>query len=526
MKPMLLVILDGWGVRDESEHNAVARAYLPNFNSYLKEYPHATLQGCGTDVGLMEGIMGNSEVGHTNIGAGRIVNQTIVDIFKSIEDESFFDNAALLTAISACEQYKSRLHLLGLLSDAGVHSHNQHLYALLKMAKKNNVKDVFVHCFLDGRDTAPDSAKGFIADLQKELRTIGLGTIASMQGRYYAMDRDQRWNRTQAGFQAIVHGEGNQTEQEPQEVLEDWYAVPKPQPGFGDEFLPPTVFLNPATQKPIATIQNNDAAIFFNFRPDRARQLTQMMTDPDFSEIGRGARPPLKDFVCMSAYQENFDLPVAFHRRPIKNILPEILSKKGLRQYRVAETEKYAHVTYFFNGGKDHVFPGEERTLIPSNRDVTTYDQAPEMSAPELTKEVCQALDRDAFDFYVINFANPDMVGHTGKRAAIEKALESVDAGLGRIAHTVLKKDGHMIITADHGNCEQMVDEQGRPHTQHTLNPVPFILIGNDVKNIRLKNGRLADIAPTILELMGIDKPVEMTGESLIENVATILPQM
>ncbi len=516
MKPTLLIILDGWGERAEHEHNSIHLATTNHYDRFLHNYPHTTVLTHGTAVGLTEGVMGNSEVGHMNIGAGRIVMQTLSRISQAIDNGAFFENEALHTAMQACIEHNSTLHLMGLLSDAGVHSDISHLVALLRMAANNKISNVCIHPFMDGRDTNPRRGVEYLHRLQDTLNSLQIGRIATVSGRYYSMDRDKRWDRTERAYQALVLGKGARSENDAATIVNDWYHQSNPQPGFGDEFVPPTVLIDPATKQPIGLIEENDVVIHFNFRPDRARQLTQALSDPDFSEFERQSFPVLSNFTCMAPYSENFDLPIAFRKEKLARIMGEIIAEQGMAQFRCAETEKYAHVTYFFNGGVEQVFPGEERKLVPSNREIATYDLAPEMRAREVTAEVLNALNTNKFGFYVINFANPDMVGHTGKEPAAIQAVEALDDCLGQIVDQVLQQDGIVIITADHGNCEEMIDAHGHPHTQHTLNPVPCIIIGNSVKELKLKPGRLCDIAPTLLELMGIEQPPEMTGESLI----------
>ncbi len=510
MKPTLLIILDGWGERHETEHNSIRLAKTPRYNAFLNDYPNSNLLTHGRAVGLIDGVMGNSEVGHTNIGAGRIVLQTLSRIAQVIEDQSFFSNPTLLKAMQTSKEKGSSLHLMGLMSDAGVHSDMAHLEALLKLAQEQGLKEVKIHAFMDGRDTSPRSGAGYLTRLQTAIDKIGIGQIASISGRYYAMDRDKRWDRTEKAYRAIAYGDGELSKEDPATIMEDWYAVDDPHPGFGDEFIHPKVIGD------FAGIQEDDVVIHFNFRPDRARQLTEAITNPQFKEFDRGPLPKLANYTCLAPYSEGFDLPVAFSKEKLSRILGELIAEKGMKQFRCAETEKYAHVTYFFNGGEEKVFPGEDRKLIPSNREIATYDLAPEMRAREVTTEVLDRLNSDAFDFYVINFANPDMVGHTGKEPAAIKAVETLDECLGKIVDAALAKDGTVLITADHGNCEEMLDADGHPHTQHTLNPVPFLVIDKQLKDIKLKDGRLCDVAPTILELMEIEKPKEMTGESLI----------
>ncbi len=456
---------------------------------------------------FLNGQMGNSEVGHTNIGAGRIVYQELTRITKSIEEGDFFSNPELVGAIENCKKNHSKLHIMGLLSDGGVHSHIRHLYALLELAKRKDFEDVYVHCFLDGRDTPPASAEGYIVDLEKKMEEKGVGRIASITGRFYAMDRDKRWQRIERAYNALVHGEGEK-ETSATIAIEKSY-----QKEVFDEFVEPTVICNNSNEA-IATISKNDSVIFFNFRPDRAREITRTLVDKDFKEFQREYFPLY--YVCFTNYDETIkNVHIAFKKEEIKNTFGEIISKKGMTQLRIAETEKYAHVTFFFNGGEEKQYPGEDRILIPSPK-VETYDMKPEMSAIEVTDKVVEAINSKKYDTIILNYANPDMVGHTGSLEAAIKALETIDKCVGRVVEAVEKNEGVLLITADHGNSEQMIDyATGEPHTAHTTNPVPLILIGKDAK---LKEGRLADLTPTMLDIMGIKKPEEMTGESLIEK--------
>ncbi len=450
--------------------------------------------------------MGNSEVGHTNIGAGRIVYQELTRITKSIEDGDFFSIPELVGAIENCKKNHSKLHIMGLLSDGGVHSHIRHLYALLELAKRKDFEDVYVHCFLDGRDTPPASAEGYIVDLEKKMEEKGVGKIASITGRFYAMDRDKRWQRVEKAYNALVNGIGEK-ESSATIAIEKSY-----QKEVFDEFVEPTVICN--NNEPIATISKNDSVIFFNFRPDRAREITRTLVDKDFKEFKREYFPLY--YVCFTNYDETIkNVHIAFKKEEIKNTFGEIVSKKGMTQLRIAETEKYAHVTFFFNGGEEKQYPGEDRILIPSPK-VETYDMKPEMSAIEVTDNVVEAINSKKYDTIILNYANPDMVGHTGSLEAAIKALETIDECVGRVVEAVEKNGGVLLITADHGNSEQMIDyTTGEPHTAHTTNPVPLILVGKDAK---LKEGRLADLTPTMLDIMGIEKPEEMTGNSLLEQ--------
>ncbi|HEX3028912.1 MAG TPA: 2,3-bisphosphoglycerate-independent phosphoglycerate mutase [Clostridia bacterium] len=506
-KLITLVILDGFGVNQNTEGNAISAANKPNIDSFFKKYPNTVIHTSGMDVGLPRGQMGNSEVGHTNIGAGRIVYQELTRITKSIEDGDFFDKKEFNDAIDNCKKNNSKLHLFGLLSDGGVHSHNSHLYALVELAKRKGLKDVFIHCFFDGRDVPPDSSKAFVEELEAKLKEIGVGKIASVMGRYYAMDRDNRWERVKLAYDAMVMGQGLNASSAGQAVAESYAR------GEFDEFVKPTVIVNDG--KPLATISKNDSVIFFNFRPDRAREITRTFVDPEFNGFERPLGHFPLYFVCMTQYDKTMpNVVVAYKPEGLTNTFGEYISRLGYRQLRIAETEKYAHVTFFFNGGVETVYEGEDRALIPSPK-VATYDLKPEMSAYEVTDEAVKRINAKEYDVIVLNFANCDMVGHTGILDAAKAAVEAVDECLGRIIPAVLEQDGALLITADHGNAEQMVDyENGGPFTAHTTNVVPLIGIG--LGNAGLKEGKLADLAPTILDLMGVEKPEEMTGNSLI----------
>lgn len=510
--PLMLMILDGWGLRDSKEGNAIVLANTPNYNRLLQEYPHAKLDASGHAVGLPQGIMGNSEVGHLNIGAGRIAKVGLTRIYQAIEDKSFFSNPALLKAFQAAKENNSTLHLMGLVSDGAVHSHQDHLYALLQMAKEQKLARVAIHAFQDGRDTDPKSGLGYIQALESKIEEIGVGEIATVSGRYFAMDRDKRWDRIEKAYNAMVLGEGRQAVSAVQ-AMESAYAS-----GETDEFIQPTVVLD-ETGQALARMQDSDAVLFFNFRADRAREMTQALTDKNFEGFPRKQAPKLSAFVCMAEYDKKFALPVAFPPEHISQTLGEILSRHGLRQLRIAETEKYAHVTFFFNGGEESVYPGEERILVPSPREVPTYDLKPEMSAPQITEKVLNCIAQDQFDVIILNFANSDMVGHTGKLQAAIKAVETIDEQLGRISQALLEKEGTLIVTADHGNSEKMSDEAGRPHTAHTTDLVPFMLVGKNTQDRKLRElGTLADIAPTILQLLGLKQPKEMTGKSMLDG--------
>lgn len=485
--------------------NAVEIADTPNLDQYLAKYPHTTLGAAGRDVGLPDGQMGNSEVGHLNIGAGRIVYQDLTRISRAIEDGSFFTNPVLVEAIDSAKETGRTLHLMGLLSDGGVHSHNTHLFALLELAKERGQQEVYVHCFLDGRDTPPQSALDYVRELEAKLKEIGVGEIGTVSGRYYAMDRDNRWERVKLAYDALVHGQGEQAVNAEAAVARSYKA------GANDEFVKPTVIGAGQT----ARLNAGDSVIFFNFRADRARQLTRALTQPDFDGFDRGPRPPAIRLVCLTEYDVTFGLPTVFGREALENILATSLADHGLRQLHIAETEKYAHVTFFFNGGVEAPALGEDRVLVPSPK-VATYDLQPQMSAPELAGRVAAVVEADKYDFIVVNFANCDMVGHTGMLTAAVKAVEAVDVAVSKVVAAVLKRGGATLITADHGNSEQMAETDGDPWTAHTTSRVPLILITD--QDIKLKRGhRLADIAPTILALMGLPIPARMTGECLVE---------
>ena len=510
-KLTMLMILDGFGENNQSEGNAVKLANTPNIDKLMKKYPTTKIAASGLAVGLPEGQMGNSEVGHTNIGAGRVVYQELTRITKSIEDGDFFSNEEFVKAIENCKKNNSKLHILGLVSDGGVHSHNRHLYGLLEMAKRRDFENVYVHCFLDGRDTPPASAENYIQELEEKMKEKGVGKIASLSGRFYAMDRDKRWNRVQKAYDALVFGKGETagTAINAINAIESSY-----QKEVFDEFVEPTVIMN--GDKPVATIEDGDSVIFFNFRPDRARQITRAIVDPEFNEFE--TKKMNLYFVCFTSYDETMpNVHIAFKKEPIKNTLGEIVSKNGGKQLRIAETEKYAHVTFFFNGGEEKQYEGEDRILVPSPK-VETYDMKPEMSAYEVTEKVVEAINSKKYNCIILNYANPDMVGHTGNLSAAIKAIETIDECVGKVVNAINAQKANLLITADHGNAEQMIDyKTGEPHTAHTTNLVPLVLI-SEKENVKLKEGRLADLAPTILDLMGIEKPEEMTGESLIEK--------
>ena len=506
-KVTMLMILDGYGINENVEGNAVKIANTPNLDKIFSENPNTIVHTSGVDVGLPEGQMGNSEVGHTNIGAGRIVYQDLQKINKSIEDGDFFSIPEFNKAIENCKEHNSKLHLIGLLSDGGVHSHNRHLYGLLEMAKRKDFEDVYVHCFMDGRDTPPSSGETYIVDLEKKILEKGVGKIATVSGRFYAMDRDKRWNRVELAYNALVKGEGEKASSAARAMEESY------QREEFDEFVKPTVILD-SNGEPVAKIEENDSVIFFNFRPDRAREITRTIVDPDFDGFER-EKFFKTYFVCMTPYDETMpNVEVAFKKEELKNTFGEYISKLGKTQLRIAETEKYAHVTFFFNGGKEEQYEGEDRILVPSPK-VETYDLKPEMSAEEVTNKVVEAIDSRKYDSIILNYANPDMVGHTGSLEAVVKALEFLDVCIGRVEEAIQRNDGELLIVADHGNCEQMLDyKTGEPHTAHTTNPVPLVLVGK--LNKKLKEGCLADLAPTMLELMGLEQPTEMTGHSLL----------
>ena len=506
-KLTMLMILDGFGINENEKGNAVKLANTPNIDKLMKTCPTTQIYTSGMQVGLPDGQMGNSEVGHTNIGAGRIVYQELTKITKSIEDGDFFSIPELVEAIENCKKNHSKLHILGLLSDGGVHSHIRHLFALLELAKRKDFEDVYVHCFLDGRDTPPASGESYIAKLEEKMKEKGVGKIASISGRFYAMDRDKRWQRVQKAYEALVNGVGNKATSAISAIEASY------QKEVFDEFVEPTVIYS--GDSPVATIQNNDSVIFFNFRPDRAREITRTLVDPDFKEFE--TKKMKLYFVCFRQYDETIpNVEIAFKPETLKNTFGEYISNLGLTQLRIAETEKYAHVTFFFNGGEEKQYPGEDRILVPSPK-VETYDMQPEMSAEEVTVKVVEAIKSGKYNVIILNYANPDMVGHTGSLEAAIKAIEKIDDCVQRVVDAVKEQGGELLITADHGNAEQMIDyKTGEPHTAHTTNPVPLILVGKD--DVKLKSGKLADLAPTMLDMMGIEKPEQMTGNSLIEK--------
>ena len=507
-KPVVLMILDGYGLNSSTKGNGVALAKTPVMDKLMAEYPYVKGYASGLAVGLPDGQMGNSEVGHLNMGAGRIVYQELTRITKSIEDGDFFENTELLGAIENCKKNNSDLHLYGLLSDGGVHSHITHVFALLELAKRNGIKNVYVHCFMDGRDTAPDSGKDFIAKLYDKMEELGVGEIASVTGRYYAMDRDNRWDRVEKAYRALTLGEGNQAACGKCAIKASYEA------GKTDEFVEPTVITKDG--KPVGVIKDKDSVICFNFRPDRAREITRCFCDDEFTGFDRGSRKDVY-YVCFTDYDVTIpNKYVAFKKEKITNTFGEFLAANNMTQARIAETEKYAHVTFFFNGGIEEPNKGEDRILVKSPK-VATYDLQPEMSALEVCDKLCDAIRSDKYDVIIINFANPDMVGHTGVVDAVAKAIETVDACVGRAVEAVKEKDGVMFICADHGNAEVLVDENtGEPYTAHTTNPVPFILVNYDNEYTLKENGKLCDIVPTLIDIMGMEKPAEMTGQSLL----------
>jgi len=506
-RPLALIIIDGWGYSPRKDGNAIALAATPYYDELCEKYPQTLLTASGERVGLPAGVMGNSEVGHLNIGAGRVIRMDVSRVDFDIATGEFFRNKVLVTAMDAVKQ-RGTLHLMGLLSDGKVHSSIEHLYALLKMARDRGVQRVLIHCFLDGRDTPPTSAINYLKALQNKIQEIGIGKIATVIGRYYAMDRDKRWERTQRAYEALVEGHGEPAT-DPIAAIQKSYER-----GVTDEFVEPIVIVN-EDGSPIGTLKDGDSVIFFNFRPDRARQLTRAIAVPGFAEFDLSLRPSVA-FVCFTVYDRTFPLPVAFPPHDHKNVLAEVWDAERVRNYRLAETEKYAHVTYFFNGGVEREHEYERRLLVPSPK-IATYDLQPEMSAFNVTDKVLRAIDEGETDIFIVNFANPDMVGHTGKLDKTIEACQYVDTCLGWITKGIRLARGTTLITADHGNAEQMIDPQsGGPHTAHSTNPVPFHLIDEDSKGIKLREGgALEDVAPTILGLMGTPQPQEMTGHDL-----------
>ena len=506
-RPVVLVVMDGWGVAPPGPGNAVSLARTPVFDRLTARYPHGVLDASGGAVGLPSGQMGNSEVGHLNIGAGRIVHQDLTRISLAIADGGFFENRVLRQACAKAAGRRSRLHLMGLVSDGGVHSDLGHLVACLELAAREHVDDVVVHAFLDGRDTLPQSAKGYLATVQEAMDRLGVGRFGVVSGRYYAMDRDTRWERVKLAYDALVYAQGFYAV-DAQAAVEAAYVR-----GETDEFVRPTV-VAPELDGRVA---DGDVCVFFNFRPDRARELTRAFTERGFDCFDRGPHPPAVDFVTMTQYKAEFPLPVAFPPEHPEHVLADVLAENGLRQLHIAETEKYAHVTFFFNGGVEREVEGEERVLVPSPRDVATYDLKPEMSAVGVTDELVRRLEADTFDFVVVNYANADMVGHTGVIPAAVKAVETVDACLGRVVEAALARGGACLITADHGNSDHMLEPDGSPNTAHSTNLVPFVAT---VSGMRVREGgRLCDLAPTVLGLLGLEQPPEMTGRGLLEPV-------
>jgi 2,3-bisphosphoglycerate-independent phosphoglycerate mutase len=507
--PVALIILDGFALRGERMGNAVAQANKPNFERYWNKYPHSTLQASGEAVGLPEGQMGNSEVGHLNIGAGRIVYQSLTRVNVAIREGEFEKNQTFLDAINHAKENNKALHLFGLLSDGGVHSHIHHLYALLKLAADEGLKKVYIHGFLDGRDVGPKTAEKYIKEAQEKMKEYGVGEFATISGRYYSMDRDKRWDRVEKSYRAMVYGDGP-SYSDPLDLVEDNYKN-----GIFDEFVIPSV-ITQENGEPVATIEDNDSVIFYNFRPDRAIQISNTFTNKDFRSFDRGpGHPQNLHFVCFTHFSETVDGYVAFKPNNLDNTIGEVLAQNNLKQLRIAETEKYPHVTFFMSGGREEKFPGEERILINSPK-VATYDLQPEMSAYEVTDALLKEIEADNFDAIILNFANPDMVGHSGMLEPTMKAIETVDECLGRIVDLIIQKGGHAIITADHGNADEVVTLEGNPMTAHTTNPVPVIVTkeGDELR----EDGILADLAPTMLDLLGVEKPVEMTGTTILKK--------
>ena len=510
--PLALIILDGWGYTAEREANAIALASTPFYDEFLEKYPHTLIEASGTCVGLPGRIMGNSEVGHLNLGSGRVIMTDVRRIDYAVETGELDANEAVAAAMDAALARGGALHLMGLLSDGLVHSSQEHLYALVRMARRRGLARVYVHCFLDGRDTPPSSALTYVRQLQERLEEIGTGQLATLCGRYYAMDRDRRWERTERAYRMLVHAEGGRAS-DPLAAVRDSYER-----GLTDEFVEPVVLTRP-DGSPVATVAEGDAVVFFNFRADRARQLTRALAVEGFDGFPAPARPRV-NFVCFTLYDQTFNLPIAFPQLRHRNILADVFAGLGVRNYRMAETEKYAHVTYFFNGGTEAEFPHERRLLVPSPK-VATYDLMPEMAAFKVTDKVLRAIEEGETDVFIVNFANPDMVGHTGNLAKTIEAVQYVDTCLGWITKALKTARGTCLITADHGNCEQMLDfTTGQPHTAHTSNPVPFHLIDDALRGAKLRadGGSLQDVAPTILGLLGIPQPADMTGRNLVET--------
>ncbi|HYF50123.1 MAG TPA: 2,3-bisphosphoglycerate-independent phosphoglycerate mutase [Planctomycetota bacterium] len=516
--PVMLVVMDGWGLREESAHNAVKLAKTPNYNQFSREYPFTTLITCGTDVGLPKGTMGNSEVGHLNLGAGRVVWQDLMEVAAAIADGSFDENPVLLGAIEHAKKNNSRLHLFGLISAARVHSLDEAYFALVRLCARHDLRKdrVAIHAFTDGRDTAPKSGEVWVSELQRKLDLYDTGVIATVTGRYFGMDRDKRWERVEKAYAAMVDGVGAFTAKSADEAIQNAYKR-----GETDEFIQATVITD-NRGKPLATIQDNDAVISFNHRSDRPRELCEALLSKDFAGFKRN-RVPKVQLATMTDYRAEFGVPIAFPSRELANTLGQITSAAGLKQLRMAETEKYPHVTFFFSGGREQPYDGEERILVPSPKklpngvEVKTYDQIPQMSAPELTRKAVEAIRSRKYDLIVLNYANGDMVGHTGVESAAIAAVETVDIGVGEIVKAIREVDGEVLVTADHGNCEQMWDDANNcPHTAHTTNDVPCYLVSERFRHAKLKPGRLADVAPTLAFLLGVKQPPEMKGECLV----------
>ncbi|MDH4226394.1 MAG: 2,3-bisphosphoglycerate-independent phosphoglycerate mutase [Deltaproteobacteria bacterium] len=507
MKPVVLVILDGWGSNIIKDGNAMVRASLPNISALIRSYPNTLISTSGYSVGLPKGQMGNSEVGHLTLGSGRVIYQELTRINKAVEEKTLGKSPELKAVFDKVKAKGSALHLLGLLSDGGVHSHIDHLEALVIEAKAAGIGSIFIHAFMDGRDTPPESGKGYMEDLQKRLARIGAGKVSTVSGRFYAMDRDKRWDRVERAYNAMTGGEGAKN-QDPVAAIFDSYKR-----RVTDEFIEPVVIVE--NGKPVGLIKDNDVVIFFNFRSDRARELSHALVDKEFEGFKRKAAPSLSAFLTMTEYEESLKVPAIFAPSPLKNILGEVLSRNGIKQFRVSETEKYAHVTFFFNGGVEKPFDGEDRLLIPSVKDVPTYDLKPEMRAKEIADAAAEKIRQGGYGFILINFANGDMVGHTGVMDAAVRACEAVDNAVGTVTEASRENGFAVIITSDHGNVEQLVDySTGEPHTAHTTNLVPFMLIDDSLKDVKLKEGRgLADVAPTVLKVMGLDIPKDMEGE-------------
>ncbi|MCR4891639.1 MAG: 2,3-bisphosphoglycerate-independent phosphoglycerate mutase [Lachnospiraceae bacterium] len=512
-KPAVLLIMDGFGLSERHDHNAIYEAKTPVLDGLMRDYPFKKGYASGMAVGLPDGQMGNSEVGHMNMGAGRIIYQELTRISKEIEDGDFFRNEALLGAVKNCKDKNSALHMYGLVSDGGVHSHNTHIYGLLELAKREGLSKVYVHCFLDGRDTPPASGKDYVAELEAKMKEIGVGEVASVSGRYYAMDRDNNYDRVEKEYRCLTEGLGDKADSATGGIQASYDK------GVTDEFVVPFNVMKDGA--PVALIQDNDSIIFYNFRPDRAREITHIFCDNEFDKFDRGPRKQVH-YVCFTDYDPLIpNKDVAFKKVEIKNTFGEWIAAQGMKQVRIAETEKYAHVTFFFNGGVEKPNEGEDRILVNSPKEVPTYDLKPQMSAPEVCDKLCQSIRSGKYDVVIINFANPDMVGHTGVEDAAIKAIETVDECVGKAVEAVKEMDGFMFVCADHGNAEQNVDyDTGAPHTAHTTNPVPFILVNYDPAYTLKEGGKLCDIVPTMIECMGMEKPADMTGESLLVKKA------